>query len=91
MIQIEVRSEQYDEAVGAAQSMARKAQLPKVEVLGPQPLMQEGYGRGHTQLIILKIDRRASLSEVKQSLLKSAAEVRKQWRKTAIVFNVDPL
>ena len=57
MIQIEVRSEQYDEAVGAAQSMARKAQLPKVDVLGPQPLMQEGYGRGHTQLIILKIEK----------------------------------
>ncbi|MBE6209664.1 MAG: primosomal protein N' [Rikenellaceae bacterium] len=90
MIQIEVRSEQYDEAVEAAQAMARKARLPKVEVLGPQPLMQEGYGRGHAQLIILKIDRSATLSEIKQSLLTAAADTRKRWKKTAIVFNVDP-
>lgn len=90
LIQIEVRSDMYGDAIGAAQALAKGLRLPKVELLGPQPLSQEGYGRGHAQLIILKISRNAALANIKQTIRKVAEDVRKQWRKAVITFNVDP-
>ncbi|MBQ8863612.1 MAG: primosomal protein N' [Rikenellaceae bacterium] len=90
LITIEVRSELYDEAAGAAQHLAKLIAIPEVEVLGPQLLHREGYGRGHTHIIMLKIGRTAPLTHIKQQLRTLADQTTRKWHhRVTISFNVD--
>lgn len=90
IIMVEFRADLYDDAYGSAQAFAERISGLDVEILGPQPLYREGYGRGHARVIMLKIDRRAPLAEIKRQLRSAAEHTSKRWRKANILFNVDP-
>ncbi len=90
LINIEIHSEWRDVAIASANDLAQCINIDGVELLGPQPTNQEGYGRGHTRLIILKIAKCTPLAEIKKELLNIAAQIRRTHRKATITFNVDP-
>jgi primosomal protein N' len=90
LINIEIHSEMYDEATATADALAHSISFSGVELLGPQPTHQEGYGRGHARLIILKVERGAPLADIKKQLLAIASRLRRQHPKATITFNVDP-
>ena len=87
---VEVRSEEYDEARSGAECFAREISRADVEVLGPQLLRREGYGRGHTQVLMLKMERGAPLAEIKKHLRRVADTITRRLRRVNFLFNVDP-
>ncbi len=90
LIQIEVRAEERELAVNSATQLADAIRTLNVEVLGPQPQYQEGYGRGHTHIIMVKIERGANLAQIKGRILDAATKLRAKNRALTIAFNVDP-
>lgn len=90
LITVEVRSEVYDDARAAAEQFARESSRPDVEILGPQSLHREGYGRGYAQVLMLKMERGAPLAEIKKHLRRVAERITHRLRRVNILFNVDP-